>query len=178
MQVLRARYPDYEAKVGATLYSFARRVLDYRVRRIYADHDGVYAALPPRPRIALAMDESGRSAQALVAALQTHYECFVLRTDGKDLEHHLGQWLASSAIELVQILSVHAGNACLLRAAAHVGVPVLDSSADVQLQTVRNSVEGVEADPAASAQLADYCTALFQACWRDSASFAEAGGEP
>ena len=37
MAVLRERWPHYEAEVGATLYSFERRVLDWRVRRIYAD---------------------------------------------------------------------------------------------------------------------------------------------
>ena len=50
MAVLRQRYPDYEDKVGATLFSFDRRVLDYRVRRIYADHDGFHASHPPQPR--------------------------------------------------------------------------------------------------------------------------------
>ena len=37
MQVLRARWPDYEADVAATLHSFERRVLDWRVRRLYAN---------------------------------------------------------------------------------------------------------------------------------------------
>ncbi len=46
MAVLRHRYPDYEEKIGATLFSFARRVLDYRVRRIYADADVFNAAQP------------------------------------------------------------------------------------------------------------------------------------
>ncbi len=53
MAVLRERYPDYEAKVGATLWSFERRVLDWRVRRLYAGTDGHYATHPPRPRVAL-----------------------------------------------------------------------------------------------------------------------------
>jgi hypothetical protein len=39
MAVLRQRYPNYESDVGATLYSFARRVLDYRVRRTYSGSD-------------------------------------------------------------------------------------------------------------------------------------------
>lgn len=46
MAVLRQRYPDYEDKVGATLFSFDRRVLDYRVRRIYAGRDGLPVPLP------------------------------------------------------------------------------------------------------------------------------------
>lgn len=36
MAVLRQRWPDYEAEVGRTLFSFERRVLDWRVRRAYA----------------------------------------------------------------------------------------------------------------------------------------------
>ena len=36
MAVLRERWPSYEADVAATLHSFERRVLDWRVRRIYA----------------------------------------------------------------------------------------------------------------------------------------------
>lgn len=36
MAVLRERWPDYEAEVGRSLHSFARRVLDWRVRRAFA----------------------------------------------------------------------------------------------------------------------------------------------
>lgn len=36
MAVLRQRWPDYEADVGRMLFSFERRVLDWRVRRAYA----------------------------------------------------------------------------------------------------------------------------------------------
>lgn len=43
MAVLRQRWPQYEAEVGASLFSPRRRVLDWRVRR-------AYAAAPPRPR--------------------------------------------------------------------------------------------------------------------------------
>ncbi len=35
MAVLRQRWPHYEAEVGRTLFSFERRVLDWRVRRRY-----------------------------------------------------------------------------------------------------------------------------------------------
>lgn len=44
MAVLRQRWPDYEAEVGRTLFSFERRVLDWRVRR-------AYAADRPQPRL-------------------------------------------------------------------------------------------------------------------------------
>ncbi len=46
MAVLRERYPQYEAAVGATLHSFERRVLDWRVRRLYA----AASTWMPRPR--------------------------------------------------------------------------------------------------------------------------------
>jgi GT2 family glycosyltransferase len=39
MAVLRERWPNYEADVAATLYSYERRVLDWRVRRIFATAD-------------------------------------------------------------------------------------------------------------------------------------------
>lgn len=48
MQVLRQRYPDYEAKVGARLFSFPRLVLDWRVRRLWRD-----ATAAPRSRVLL-----------------------------------------------------------------------------------------------------------------------------
>ncbi len=48
MQVLRERWPNYEADVGATLFSYERRVLDWRVRRLYALANAGHA---PRPRI-------------------------------------------------------------------------------------------------------------------------------
>ena len=48
MAVLRERWPDYEREVGAQLFSFERRVLDWRVRRVLQ-----HAAdtSPARPRL-------------------------------------------------------------------------------------------------------------------------------
>ena len=80
MAVLRARYPDYEAKIEATLFGFARRVLDYRVRRIYADSDGTYAAQPPRPRLLIVTD-SADSAARLASGL-ARFECYARVGDG------------------------------------------------------------------------------------------------
>ncbi len=48
MEVLRRRWPDYEQQVGEQLFSYARRVLDWRVRRIYAQ---AAAGCRPRPRL-------------------------------------------------------------------------------------------------------------------------------
>ena len=48
MAVLRERWPDYEAAVGRSLFSFERRVLDWRVRRVFAQ---AHAGNAPRPRL-------------------------------------------------------------------------------------------------------------------------------
>ena len=47
MQVLRERWPNYERDVAATLCSYERRVLDWRVRRLFATAD----ALKPELRV-------------------------------------------------------------------------------------------------------------------------------
>ena len=191
MAVLRARYPDYEAKVGATLYSFARRALDYRVRRIYADPD----APPPRPRVLLACAEANlHAAEVLAAILQAQYECFVLHDDGACLrlyryggslaledeaapaiatEDCLRVWLVRYAIELAHVLVTDGLGAVLHRAAASVGVPVADSPADADFLALRRSVSVENEQSVAAAQhFATYCTHLYLACWRNSASFA------
>ena len=166
MQVLRSRYPDYENTVGATLYSFARRVLDYRVRRIYADRDGVYAALPPRPRVLFTA-----SAIASVAALQPHYECFLLGGGAEHVTLHryadsgwllvderrigdldLRAWLVCHAIELVDLHEAGAYAAALRHAAAALDVPLVDSSGAAEF-------------------------ALYRAALRDGATFADLVGE-
>lgn len=51
MAVLRERWPGYEAAVGATLFSFERRVLDWRVRRSLAQPK------PPSSRVLRLVDE-------------------------------------------------------------------------------------------------------------------------
>jgi GT2 family glycosyltransferase len=160
MQVLRSRYPDYENKVGATLYSFSRRVLDYRVRRIYADRDGVHSARPPRPRVLLTA-----SAIANAAVVQSHYECFALSDSGGvvtlqryadstwgsvdacglgDLD--LRAWLVRHAIELVDAHAADANAVALRTAAAALDVPVIDSAGAAEV-------------------------ALYRAAMRDGASF-------
>ena len=50
MAVLRERWPNYERAVGATLFSFERRVLDWRVRRSYA------ATVTPKRRVLQLVD--------------------------------------------------------------------------------------------------------------------------
>ncbi|MEP6485260.1 MAG: glycosyltransferase [Rudaea sp.] len=90
MAVLRQRYPDYEAKVGATLFGFARRVLDYRVRRIYADSDGVYAEFPPRARCLRVLAHAEQRSEINVSG---DFETFV--TGGENAAEvygHDGRW--------------------------------------------------------------------------------------
>ena len=107
MAVLRQRYPNYERDVGATLYSFARRVLDYRVRRIYADAD--HAPLP-RPRMLVIAPNADETNVATSRAAA--FECFsaadsrILRIDG-DVEiaddESLRAWLIEHVIEYVAV---------------------------------------------------------------------------
>ena len=111
MAVLRERYPDYEAQVGATLFGFARRVLDYRVRRIYAQ-----SALlpPPLPRIA-------------AAAAPEQYECRMPESGEHDVEA-LRNWLVRDAIEAVYAADPHGITAALRAAADSALVPVVTAA--------------------------------------------------
>jgi GT2 family glycosyltransferase len=118
MAVLRTRYPNYEAQVGATLYSFKRRVLDYRVRRTYEGCDGAYESHSPRPRVLIVSDADC----AEVKPLADDYESFLLcanesalqlfdyRSNGwSPIEPHskdaetLRTWLAACGVEAVII---------------------------------------------------------------------------
>ncbi|MBS0590072.1 MAG: glycosyltransferase, partial [Proteobacteria bacterium] len=82
MAVLRERYPDYERDVGAALWSFERRTLDWRVRRLYANSDPARGMPPPKPRLLLAADPTDTGTAKLLAALSRNQECFLLRNDG------------------------------------------------------------------------------------------------
>jgi GT2 family glycosyltransferase len=198
MQVLRSRYPDYEAKVGATLFSFVRRVLDYRVRRLYADRDGIFSALPPRPRIMLAIGRVPPEDVAfLIRALGASCECFVLgaeggalrvsryqaaqfhlepeRADAVDAEGALSEWLLQFAIELVHLTCAEADSTDLRAAAVRINVPVVDSSEDTRLLVPHS---GIFVENADSTRLAQYCNDLYAAAWRDNASFAAVAGPP
>ena len=167
MAVLRARYPDYETKVGATLFSHERRVLDYRVRRIYAQA----AELAPRPRVLLAGTDKARAA-TLAAALHDELDIFVLWANGTQwrLYHYdqaelalcaegaladetaLRVWLVRYAIELVHALDAATPTTTMQRVAATVAVPVTAASDN--------------------AALAD-CAHLYAAAWRCAASFTD-----
>jgi hypothetical protein len=144
--VLRARYPGYEAAVGATLYSFARRVLDYRVRRTYADSDGRYADRAPRPRVLVAAD--GASGIDFTA-LDQNIEAFSLwqrellqlhchsaggqcvaeaNTNGEGGDTAataVRAWLLAYAIEYVLVPAAGILDERVAAAAGELGIPVL-----------------------------------------------------
>jgi GT2 family glycosyltransferase len=116
MAVLRSRYPRYEADVGATLFSYARRVLDYRVRRLYVQ--APYARAP-RPRVLLV----GQNPDA--ADRLPHYECF--RSDaGHNLETWRA-WLVRLAIEAIYVADGAIFSADLRTAAQSGQVPIVRS---------------------------------------------------
>jgi GT2 family glycosyltransferase len=142
MTVLRQRYPRYEEDVGATLYSFARRVLDYRVRRTYADRDGYYAQRAPRPRMLLA-----RTHDDAALAPTADHEMFVLvrrpalrlyriAADGNridiataagyadaDESAVIGAWLLVHAIEQVVAPAADAFAAAVAELGRTLGIP-------------------------------------------------------
>jgi hypothetical protein len=145
MAVLRARYPGYEAAVAATLYSFARRVLGYRVRRTYADSDGRYADRAPRPRVLVAAD--GASGIDF-AALPQNVETFSLRqrerlqlychsggdqcvaeadtdVEAGDAATAIRAWLLAYAIEYVLVPAAGSLDERVAAAAGELGIPVL-----------------------------------------------------
>jgi len=152
MTVLRERYPDYEARIGETLFSFDRRVLDYRVRRTYADADGAYALHPPRPRLLLAANGSDEAAEKLLATLEPRQEGFLLRREGNwvnlyrmiagtlvferstpvgrdvravaDVEERLREWLLEYAIESVHLRGSAASDGWLAGLATALEIPV------------------------------------------------------
>ena len=153
MAVLRERYPDYERDIGATLWSFERRVLDYRVRRIYAEGDATYAAQPPKPRLLLAADPQDEATARLLATLSRNQECFLLRNDGdrvglyrldgasfhaedsvalgddatalQRVETRLREWLIGYAIESVHARGSAASDQWLASLAAEFEIPTL-----------------------------------------------------
>lgn len=147
MAVLRQRYPNYESDVGATLYSFARRVLDYRVRRTYAGSDGRYAGHAPRPRLVVT------SAVDAARAADAGYEAYVLHEqpqlqlqrfdDGSPVaampdggapvsaSRTVSGWLISHAVEAIYTSAQTALSARVEELAADVGIPALADLVDV-----------------------------------------------
>ena len=132
MAVLRKRWPNYEADVEASLHSFERRVLDWRVRRVFGDADTTH----PRFRVLSAGDIApvDRGAWHLVsggAAVELSHAGKVVashaRPRGGDeaasasLDEHLWQWLQAYAIEAV--IGIGKFPASLPSLAAALGIP-------------------------------------------------------
>jgi GT2 family glycosyltransferase len=139
MQVLRERWPNYEADVGAMLFSFERRVLDWRVRRIHA----MAPRLPPLPRVLHL--HAGEN-----PPLQSGYDNWMITMHNKEwvlhgahaqsletaaagplASRHVSEWLQRYGFEWVAFGDrVEPGAAKLLAAQAHrLGIPVLDAVA-------------------------------------------------
>lgn len=129
MQVLRERWPRYEADVGAQLFSFERRVLDWRVRRIHAEA----ASRHPRPRAlcfgaTAAIDTASEDALMLTSS---HHGFALGRPEDTPLEttNHLdartvSTWLQRHAIDRVVIAQSTSDpdSAVLASAATRLGV--------------------------------------------------------
>ncbi len=109
MAVLRERWPNYEADVSATLYSYERRVLDWRVRRIFATAD----AAPPL--------------RVLAAGANASDPAWRLDSTSFD-EQRAWQALQADAIEAI-VVAGECPNT-LARVAAMLGIPLAHVRAD------------------------------------------------
>ncbi|MET0232254.1 MAG: glycosyltransferase, partial [Rhodanobacteraceae bacterium] len=97
MAVLRERWPNYERDVGATLFSFERRVLDWRVRKIFARADA------EAPRV------------CVLSAGVPHAEP-IPQDDAA-----LSRWLQARAFDAIVAMGPHPD--ALARAARRLGIP-------------------------------------------------------
>jgi hypothetical protein len=155
MTVLRQRYPDYEKKVGATLYSFARRVLNYRVRRIYAD---ATHAPPPRPRM-LVIASDINVATRFAESRGDAFDCLVATDAGRlrispaadddveqsfvdvDDDASLRSWLIEQAVEYVAVIGVAPSKNALRTVSAALSIAFVecDASATDLTTTARDA---------------------------------------
>lgn len=142
MQVLRERWPNYETEVGAMLFSFERRVLDWRVRRIHA----LAPLLQPLPRVLHLL--AGQNPPPLPGydswMITMHNQEWVLHGARAELvesapagplaSRHVSEWLQRYGFEWVAFGErIEAGAMKLLGAQARrLGVPVLDLAAGPQ----------------------------------------------
>ncbi|HNR92605.1 MAG TPA: glycosyltransferase [Dokdonella sp.] len=133
MAVLRERWPDYEREVGATLHSFARRVLDWRVRRCYALAERGWRARP-RALVFGAVDAVPTAFEAWQADWRDAALIVTHDDDGATREERIGTdaaslaaWLEYAAIELVDLGEDASPAAVALRVQAQrLGIAVTD----------------------------------------------------
>ena len=141
MQVLRERWPNYEADVGATLHSFERQVLDWRVRRIYASA----AQCMPRPRmlrVGAATAAQGASSDVEMFELVRQPPGWVLRDSAGAMLESLSMavidgptaaaWLQRHAIERIEIAAATDRTIAdvLAEQAERLGIAVRDTAVD------------------------------------------------
>jgi GT2 family glycosyltransferase len=142
MAVLRERWPNYERDVGATLFSFERRVLDWRVRRIFADA----SANEPRMRVLAAGDAADERAEWRLVAheegvdLRRGAQVVVSRAPlGTDAQanpaspdDHLSRWLQAHAFDAVVASGEYPYD--LRVVAANLGVPFAQAAPDEDIR--------------------------------------------
>ncbi len=138
MAVLRERWPRYERDVGATLFSPARRVLDWRVRRAFA-----HAGEPALPRVLAGAPGTGTDAhdtwrialagRDLVLARHAEPDDAVERAAAADVTAGLlAHWLQRHAFEIVDTASISPPRLAtmLAREAERLGIAVAASNDD------------------------------------------------
>lgn len=136
MAVLRERWPNYERDVGRTLFSFERRVLDWRVRRIFAQA-GTHA---PGMRVLVAGDAANPRAEWRLAA---HADGVDLRREGRvivspapqdgeedaepaSLDTQLSHWLQAHAFDAIVADGRYPAELPLV--AARIGIPFAEAT--------------------------------------------------
>lgn len=132
MQVLRERWPNYESDVGRTLFSFERRVLDWRVRRVHAEA----GMRKPQPRaLCFSVDCRNDAASGYDTLMLTssgsryslgRIDCAPLETvQGLDA-NTVSTWLQRHAIDFV-VLDGHPAEeieSLFVGATARLGIPL------------------------------------------------------
>lgn len=147
MAVLRKRWPNYEADVAATLFSFERRVLDWRVRRLFASAS---AGSAPRPRVLLRAGDSTQSNALEVwhvrqrrggIELADAFDTVIAEAGSRDPRRVFRDWLQAHAIEGVV---ADLGDA-LAAAALPLGIVVAPSLAGINeaFESARTFAPGV-----------------------------------
>ena len=147
MAVLRERWPNYERHVGATLFSFERRVLDWRVRRIFASA----ATCEPPMRVLVAGDASDRRAQWRLVMHDDRVDLWrgervvvshAPRPDGANADRtsfddRLSHWLQAYAFDAIVAAGEY--SAGLPAVAARAGIPFAEmaSGEDIHQCTER-----------------------------------------